>query len=373
MLPSVMPKTSKTSKRSSKIRQLRFGTLNLQNLQLPGESMYHGQQLDSKVYDAKVDWLARMVKRMDVHFMTVQELWSPQCLHDVLEAAGLRDEYSVATELSVPAVGSRISVALVARNEVKIAKKKWVVDFPKEVQLKKRKPSGEGNEIDYQMSVEIDRFSRPVLVAKLELDGRIPIHVYGAHLKSKLPIRLDAEENERVAVRRHATALGSALATIRRTAEAAAVRVMVCNQLEKHPDEAVVVMGDLNDTTYSTTTAIITGQPKFRLFAAAGTRDNKLGLYSVGLMQDLASFRDTAYTYVHNGERESLDHMMVSQHLYDYSRRRSWSFRRMEVYNDHLDERLRTENKRTAEARLQRSTLSDHAGIVGVFDYARAR
>ncbi len=364
-----MPKASDRTK----IRQLRFGTLNLQNLQLPGEPMYHGNALTKKEYEAKVRWLADMVRRMDVHFMTFQELWSPQCLLDVIDEAGLSDELRIATELKPPAVGKAISVALVANDDIRITRKKWLRDFPKEVQLKKRKPKGGGNEIDYEMSVNIKRFSRSVLVAKLDLAGRPPVHVYGAHLKSKLPIRLDAEETRRATVKRHSEALGSALATIRRTAEAAALRTMIRNQLLKDEDEAVVAMGDLNDTTYSTTTAIISGQPKFRLFAKAGTRENTTGLYSVGLMQDLASFRDTAYTYVHNGERESLDHILVSQHLYDYSRRRSWSFRRMEVYNDHLDERLRNENRTSAAAALKRKMLSDHAGIVAVFDYNPAK
>ena len=335
--------------------------------------MYRGQSLTKKEYESKVRWLANMVRRMDVHFMTFQELWSPQCLVDVISEAGLSDELNVATELRVPDVGGSISVALAASKEIRITRKKWILDFPKEVELKKRKPKRGDNEIDYEMSVDIKRFSRSIMTAKLDLEGRPPIHVYGAHLKSKLPIQLDRQELRRATVKRHSEALGSALATIRRTAEAAALRTMVRNQLLKDEDEAVVVMGDLNDTTYSTTTAIISGQPKFRLFARGGNRNNTTGLYSVGLMQDLASFRDTAYTYVHNGERESLDHMMVSQHLYDYSTKRSWSFRRMEVYNDHLDERMRNDNKTTAEAALKRKTLSDHAGIVAVFDYNPAK
>ncbi|MEO1336903.1 MAG: endonuclease/exonuclease/phosphatase family protein, partial [Myxococcota bacterium] len=226
---------------------------------------------------------------------------------------------------------------------------------------------------DYEMAVDIQRFSRGVLVTKLELEGRPAIHLFGAHLKSKLPMRLDIEESGKAAVRRHSEAIGAALATIRRTAEAAALRVMVRNQQERTPDEAIVVMGDLNDTTYSNTTAIISGQPKFRLFARSGMRDNASGLYSVGLMQDLASFRDTAYTYVHNGERESLDHILVSQHFYDYSRQRSWTFRRMEVFNDHLVDLLLIDNKKTAAAKLQKYTLSDHAAIVACFDYGRLK
>ncbi|MEM7679049.1 MAG: hypothetical protein AAF449_23985, partial [Myxococcota bacterium] len=78
-----------------------------------------------------------------------------------------------------------------------------------------------------------------------------------------------------------------------------------------------------------------------------------------------------AYTYIHNGEKESLDHILVSQHFYDYSRQRSWCFRRMEVFNDHLDERLRIENKKTAAAKLRKNTLTDHAAIVACFDYQR--
>ena len=114
---------------------------------------------------------------------------------------------------------------------------------------------------------------------------------------------------------------------------------MILTKEMKDTIRPVVVMGDLNDTEHSVTNTLITGDPSYRLYAGstAGRRSD-IGLYSASSLQDYRSLRDVNYTHIFKGRHETLDHILVSEQFYDYSRSRRWSFREMKVYNDHLED-----------------------------------
>ena len=338
-------------------KDLTFATCNLYNLQLPGRPMYQGRMYSQEEFDAKIGWTAHMLHHIDADIIGFQELWSPEALVEAFSIAGLSNEYELVTgDDENP---SQISVALAVRKNNAIVFKRWHKHFPEEMVLKKRR-GRDLSEPDYEVSVEIDRFSRDVLRTTVRLDPQgdadLPnIVVFVAHLKSKMAMSLDRAEREQESIRAHSTALGSALSTIRRTAEAAALRILL-NKVMKKTDTPVVVLGDLNDAQLSVTTSIITGEPKYRLFASsqAGRRNDK-GLYSAATLQEYRSLRDVYYTYIHNGKRESLDHILVSEQFYDYSLRRIWTFREMRLFNDFLDD--------------VDDATSDHALITARFDY----
>lgn len=108
------------------------------------------------------------------------------------------------------------------------------------------------------------------------------------------------------------------------------------------------------------TTSIISGEPRYRLYSASRVGGESLGgLYAGATLQQLRSGRDVYYTYIHYGVRESLDHVLMFQHFYDYSKARIWSFRHMRTLNDHLDE----------DEREEFTPASDHAPVVVTFDY----
>jgi endonuclease/exonuclease/phosphatase family metal-dependent hydrolase len=169
-------------------------------------------------------------------------------------------------------------------------------------------------------------------------------------------MRLDGEEREDEAIRPHGTALGSALATIRRVAEAAALRVILTKVMKKS-DVPVVVMGDLNDSEHSNALNVLTQQPSYRLEQSsrvASSSDN--GLYMADTLQQFRSLSDVSYTHIHeNFIRESLDHILVSEQFYDYSRKRIWCFKDMRIWNDHVEDEDRA--------------TSDHGVVAARFDY----
>ncbi|NET09812.1 MAG: endonuclease/exonuclease/phosphatase family protein, partial [Symploca sp. SIO2B6] len=189
---------------------------------------------------------------------------------------------------------------------------------------------------DDELNVNIDRFSRTVLQLSIqhENDNRLPaIQVFAAHLKSKQPTIVQAQSE---ALKPHTLAIGAAISTIRRTAEAAALRVLLTKQM-KHTDDPVVVLGDLNDGPLSNTLSIISQQPPFRMYQASRVgRQNDVGLYTVSLMKQMRAARDVVFSHEFNGIQEVIDHVLVSEQFYDHSKQRIWSFKDLSVWNDHV-------------------------------------
>lgn len=343
-------------------RDLTVASVNLFNLQLPGAAMYPRSRLyGDAAYAQKVAWTAGMLRRLDADVIAFQELWSPQALVDVLAAAGLAGTHR--TAFIKEGGWDGIAVACAVRRPWEIRAHRRHKAFPDGFRLIKRDRSmadiradppaadladalAEGEPLlasheDDGVDVAIHAFARSVLqvtVGHGEVDDVPPIEVFCTHLKSRLPTRLDDPEYRDDRLRPHAVALGAALSTIRRTAEAAALRVIL-DAVMKGGDTPVAVLGDLNDGTLSNTVAILGDQPSYRVYADSwAARRNDDGLYTAAVMQALRTLGPNPHTYVHKNIEEIIDHVLVSEQFYEHSRRRHWAFREMRVLNDHLDE-----------------------------------
>lgn len=317
--------------------RLSFATMNLYNLQVPRRKTYpNARPLSAEEYRAKIRFTAQMLVAAEADIWSFQELWAARALRDAFEEAGLADDYEIIAR-DAPGIG-RPQVALAARRGmIDFAGRApdddawWIEDFPEELVLKKRRTIE-------KVSVTIRDFSRPILSATIN-PGRGPaIRTLSCHLKSKRPIRLDQEEADVFEIAIHGDDIGSALASIRRTAEAAALRVLL-NKSMSGNDVPHVVLGDLNNGSLSVSTGIITGEPRYRLMESSrlvsGGRADR-GLYSVETLTQYRSQRHVTYTHIWENKLETLDHILVSEELYDHSPKRIWAFREAVVFNDHL-------------------------------------
>lgn len=295
-----------------------------------------------------------MLLQLDADVIAFQELWSKQCLIDLFKAAGLADDYELCF---IKDEWYNIAVAAAVRQPWQVVDRKNHKDFPSNVNLNKP-PSQDGE--DDELNIDIDRFSRTVLqlsITHAQASNEVPtLEVFVAHLKSKRPTVLYTDD---VALKRHQEAIGSAISTIRRTAEAAALRILL-TELMKDTDHPVVVIGDLNDGALSNTLSIITQQPPFRMYEASrvGNR-NDAGLYTTSVLQQMRSLRDVYYTHEFKGIQEVIDHVLVSKQFYDHSDQRLWSFEEMRVWNDYVSD----EDKST----------SDHGVVTTCFLYDPAK
>lgn len=338
--------------------QVSFATCNLLNINEPGLPLYSSAGWTEEQYDRKVDWLSRAIQTVDADVWGFQELWHRKSLVNVFKKAKLNTQYEILAPMSHK--GGQIICAAAVRKDILEGDHDWIVNFPEKFVL-----SSQGDDPQTPaIAVTLDSFSRPVLHFKIKPreDGKT-IHVYVAHLKSKRPTRIDGEQwfkDDKTFFKRHTEGIGAAISTIRRTAEAAAMR-MLLTEILKDTDEPVVVLGDLNDDKRSNTLNILTGQPNY-LLSGLSVGGSDVDLYSAGTLQEYRSERDVYYTHIHQNSRESLDHILVSQEFYDNSKKRLWAFKGAEIMNDHLN---RDDHKETG--------TTDHGIVKATFEYRPAK
>jgi predicted extracellular nuclease len=316
------------------LEKFSVATFNLYNFQLPGLPMNPFQKpWTTAEFKRKVSWTARMLDTMDADIVGLQELWHAEAMETVLARQALEGKYDLLAE---PATGGRIICAAIVRKGLLRGDPTWISEFPDAVRLEATDP------LDPQapaIAVHIHGFSRPVLHFQVALRDDPPlVEVFVAHLKSKLPTQVNDEawyEADPETYRDHRNALGSAISTIRRTAEATALRVLL-TEVMKGTTTPVLLLGDLNDGQHSNTSNILTEQPNYLVGDAQGGAD--IGLYSAQTLQEYRDTRDVYYTHIHQDLRESLDHVMVSEQFYDHSRQRRWLFDGLAISNDHLNE-----------------------------------
>jgi predicted extracellular nuclease len=313
--------------------RLSIGTFNLYNLNRPGLAIYTDADGWSQAeYDRKIDWTARNIATLRPDILGFQELWHAGALQDALAASGLAADY----DLLVPpdADGRRIVCAAILRKDLLRGAPEWIVDFPEGFLLRSAGDDPQTPAID----VAIRQFSRPVLRFRaVPREDHAPVEVHVCHFKSKGPTQVHREawfQADRPTYGQHALALGAAISTIRRTAEAAALRFILTSRMKK-TDVPMVVLGDINDGQHSNTVNILTEQPRYLTGDSVGGGDN--ALYTAQTLQEYRNTRDVYYTHIHQDIMESLDHILVSEQFYDNSRRRLWIFDGMTVRNDHLN------------------------------------
>lgn len=338
--------------------QFAIATFNLYNLNRPGLPIYSDTDgWDKAVYQQKLEWIRSILLRNPADVWGFQELWHQGALEDVFAHPDLKDY-----RLLVPAghAGETIVCGGAVRKDILVDEPQWIKNFPEKFILQ----SKGGDPQTPEISVTISGFSRPVLQfqVKPRSQGKA-ISVYVAHFKSKAPTQVDRESWYRADndyYKRHTEALGSGLSTIRRTAEATALRMILTERL-KDTDEPVVVLGDLNDGHASNTLNILSGQPNY-ILSGLQQGGSDVDLYAVSRLQQYRSDRDVYYTHIYQNLRESLDHILVSQEFYDNARKRLWAFKGMDISNDHLNQDNHKEGG-----------TSDHGIVRAVFEYRPQR
>ncbi len=359
--------------------RITFATFNLLNLTARGQGTYDDPPLPDEIHDRKIRWIRGVLFRLEADVVGLQEFWHPGAMNEVLDDDGLRDRYDVLYPPEARPGRDMACGALVRRGLTDPAAARWIEGFPQGFRLrtegrrKVRNPDGPGEvcpppdapALSPGFEVTLGSYSRPVLQFALDPgDGREPMVVFVCHLKSKLGTAIDCDawylEDEALHRPRKA-ALGSALSTIRRTAEAAALRSEMKAVMDRSRTP-VVLLGDVNDGQDSTTLSILTGDAVYSHAARDPTAEGA-ALYSVQGIQEARSLRDVFYTYIRNGVHSSLDNILVSQEFYDFSEVRSWIMTDLRILNDHLD---RDWDERKSQV------VSDHGIVRARFAWAPA-
>ncbi|MDO9131617.1 endonuclease/exonuclease/phosphatase family protein [Hydrogenophaga sp.] len=315
------------------LKQLSIGSFNLYNLNEPGLPMYTDKTGWTQAqYDRKIGWTAHQLQSLDADVFGLQEMWNVVSVQRALTSAGVADNYDL---LAPPnSNGKRIDCGALVRKGLLTGQPEWITKFPPGFVLRS---TGDDPQTP-SIGVNIKGYSRAVLHFTIQPRKPGPeVHVYVCHFKSKGPTQVFNEKwfkADKVLYSKHATGLGAAISTIRRTAEATALRFLLSEQM-KGNDTPVIVLGDINDGQHSNTANILTEQPRYLVGESKGGGDTSL--YTAQTLQEYRDTRDVYYTHVHQDIRESLDHILVSQEFYDNSKKRLWMFDGLVINNDHLN------------------------------------
>ena len=329
----------------SNVTTLVAATANVLNLANPGRMFYANQDVyTQRDFERKIDWLGGRIAALNADILTVQEVWDDAALKAAVHHSGLRynnifvpgaenNETNNGENQTAPTGGAGTTaptggavntprVGIVTRLEVDNIQS--IAQFPA------------GMQVQVPDLGEHTKFERPPLLATLRMKHGQVVHVLTAHLKSKRPKFLqDAQgqptedrEDEKIQARATLRSL------VIRGAEAAALRAVVVDVL-KRTHEPLIVMGDFNDGPHSVTTQIIAATNEVAY--DKGARDTALfNAYEV--QGEMALKRDVAYSHVHQGFPEVLDQILVSEEFLYNSRNSIGDVRRVDYFNDHLQE-----------------------------------
>jgi predicted extracellular nuclease len=281
-------------------QEVRFATFNVCNLALPGVRFYDNQEPYTPAqYDAKVAWIAQRIDHLDADVIAFQEIFAQAALKDVLARTRKYRHAQHAGFDPQPQDGRLTpSVALISRLPLAAGAAAYT-DLPRNLSVPL--PG---------VAEAMTRFTRPVLHAQVMLTNELVINVFVVHLKSKRPDYRNGE-NDADPYQRGVAMLRS---LIRRGAEALGLRHLLTDFV--HGNRVpLIVLGDFNDVAASVTTQLVMG---------AGQRgkngfDNRL-FESYRIQSRRDPLRDVGYTFIHEGNYETIDHVLVSEEFNPASR-----------------------------------------------------
>lgn len=314
----------------------RVASFNLLNLVRPGVRYYDLPPHTEEEHEQKIKWIAQTLDRSEADIVGFQEVFSSSSLQSAVSYSqhfpdGAQVLSPEADKQSNEEEGKALRPKVGLATRFQIIRHESIKEFPSSADFQIPSKSPEGNE--QLIDVPIKQFERPPLRAEILLpETDVSVIVYVAHLKSKRPIYKENEDRENPIHR----ALGSLRAQMIRSLEATALRARIVSDIEKNR-QPLIMLGDLNDTVDSTSTQIIAGQaPHFRWPAKIKRMYWDVLLYSTNTIQTRQDLKDFSYTHIHHGQRDVLDHILVSQEFYHRNSKRIGKVTYQHIFNDHL-------------------------------------
>lgn len=320
-------------------------TWNVENLFRPDAGA--GSQIDA-AYTEKLNRLAEVINALDPDVLALQEVGGKEPLTDLANALQGRYGHS---KLSTHPDRRGIRVGFLSKLAIEDSDE--VFTFP-DAGL----PAVPGVD-EAGALVEATRMSRGALRIVVKPTPLLTVHLMVAHLKSKLlsfpgRSRFDPDdENERARV--------AGIALLRRTAEAVALRVKANDILQQKPTDGLIVLGDLNDVTDAATTQILQGPSGSEI----GTRGfgnpdegDAVRLFNLAPLID----QERRYSRIHKGNKELIDHILVSEELLPGQPRR------LPIVDSHVDLVGRLPSIDDDPKERQDTPSSDHAPVTAAFE-----
>jgi endonuclease/exonuclease/phosphatase family metal-dependent hydrolase len=322
---------------------LKIATWNVENLFVPPPE---APQADRAAYDAKLGFLAQTITALDPDVIALQEVGGDAALQSLQAVLP-----TYAHRRAGVADGRGIACAFLSKLPLQNAQD--IVNFPAEV-LALGATDANG--------VRLQRMGRGALRVRITKAG-FTTDLISIHLKSKLltfplPGGGTAFSTNDEGVRAQA----AAVALMRRTAEAATVRIAANAIIADNNVNALAILGDLNDGPSAATTQVFQGPDGSELdtrgFDMPDQGDNARLWNLAPLITE-----DRRFSRIHRGQGQLLDQVFVSEEFFP---REDTGDRRIPTQVDSIVEHIRSigdnPGARVGEVR------PDHAPVVATFE-----
>ena len=193
------------------------------------------------------------------------------------------------------------------------------------------------------------KFDRPVLLTEFDMGHGRRLAIINLHLRAPLASTIAGQKVSPFVWKSvGGWAEGYFLSSIRRTAQALEVRLLVERLLAENANRLIAIAGDFNAEDHETPLKIAVG-------AEEDTGNGDLSAQSF-IVLDRAIAADRRWSVLHHGRPQMLDHILASRSLYGH-------FRSIEVHNEALGDEA------VGYAKVSRPPGSYHAPLVADFSF----
>ena len=322
--------------------KLRIATFNVENLDDKA-----GQ---SPTLDERIPVLRPQLQRLKADIICFQEVHGQEtsgrprdilALKELLQNTGYSNFHIGCTKTSGNEVYDERNLVVVSRFEIL-----------ETVQLRNdRIPAPQYNivtEIPQSNNVRDINWERPIFYARIRVaDGSI-LHVINLHLKSRLPSNITGQKIDNYTWRSASGwAEGFFISSMKRVGQALETRVFIDELFDNDEDARIVVCGDFNAHPDEVPVEAIAGR-----IENTGNK-NLTGRVLVSCENSIPE--SARYSYLHQGNKRLLDHMLISRPLLPF-------YRGAEIHNETLhDETI-------AFATDTKYPEPDHAPFIAEFE-----
>lgn len=166
------------------------------------------------------------------------------------------------------------------------------------------------------------RWERPLFYVKIKIDNQHIIHVINLHLKSRLATNISGQKINSYAWKTNAAwAEGYFISSMKRVGQALETRLFIDKIFDEDPTAKIVVCGDFNANPLEVPVEAMCGK-------VANTGNAELNPFELVACENTIP-ESSRYTYLYQGQKRLLDHILISKALLPY-------YRSSEIHNEIL-------------------------------------
>ncbi|HWP45432.1 MAG TPA: endonuclease/exonuclease/phosphatase family protein [Blastocatellia bacterium] len=319
---------------------LRIATFNLENLDdRPGQRPTLAE---------RIDVMRPQLERLRADILCLQEVNGQEqqnqprrllALDDLLDGTPYENYFRASTLTANNEVYDERNLVILSRFEIAERQqiKHDLAPAPRYQKVTASPAETEAKEITWE---------RPILYARIDLDGQRTLHVINVHLKSRIPTTIAGRIANDVWSNASAWAEGSFISAMKRVGQALEIRMLIDSLFDADADAMIAVCGDFN--------ADYMEEPMEGIRGTIENTNNPALVKRVLVPCENTVPEPARFSLYHQGQGRMLDHLLVSRSLLAH-------YRGTEIHNEILHD------ESVAFTTDRKFPESDHAPVIAEF------